>query len=201
MAEQHGLYGIIPADLQPAFASPVRGAAVQPKLCELLGVEALPTTASVLASWDETARSEGPEADGVSWVKGTFANSLGQRVPTVLVLPPVASATGCGVVCVPGTGGSAEQLADARIYPDDEPAGGHGVVLGWARELARRGFACVSITVFGCTARNGHISGLWDQQTKYLTAYGRPPMVGPSLLVARAHGIVFPLMSHILEYI
>ena len=175
-AASSGIYGIVPPGITPAFAEPVRGSAVRPKLRELLGVEHLPGPGGV--SLLETAR--GDEPDGVSWRKGTFENVLGDSVPAIVLLPTSSAAASPaaagpllpGVVCVPGTGGSAEETADARLgnVPDD------GQVLGWGRELARRGFAVVTLTVFGCTARNLGFPGRWDQQTKYLTSYGRPPM-------------------------
>ena len=172
-AASSGIYGIVPESITPAFAEPVRGSAVRPKLRELLGVEHLPGAGGV--SLLETAR--GDEPDGVSWRKGTFENVLGDSVPAIVLLPTSAAAAAAGpllpgVVCVPGTGGSAEETADARLnnVPDD------GQVLGWGRELVRRGFAVVTLTVFGCTARNLGFPGRWDQQTKYLTSYGRPPM-------------------------
>ena len=182
----HSLHGVIPAGLQPAFPAPVRGAAVRPKLRELLGVDALPNTAGeVTASWREAGRSDGPDADGVSWVRGSFVNSLGGLVPTVLLLPPSAAGAGAargswpGLVCVPDTSGSAERISDLRLTDDIGPVTGAPpfVLVGWARELARRGFACACVTIFGCTARHGHTAGLWDQQTKFLNSYGRPPMV------------------------
>ena len=71
-ATSSGIYGIVPESITPAFAEPVRGSAVRPKLRELLGVEHLPGAGGV--SLLETAR--GDEPDGVSWRKGTFENVL-----------------------------------------------------------------------------------------------------------------------------
>ena len=130
----------IPRDVTPAFASPVATGEVRPKLMELLGLESVPTEA------DFTAEPSEVEGD-VRLRRLRFANSMGETVPAVLCAPAEAEGPLPGVVCIPGTGGSAERIAGTlfnRANEPDEP------VLGWSRELARRGYR------HACGDRQGH---------------------------------------------
>ena len=164
------MYNIVPKGLQPAFPVPVRGEQVRAKLLELLGMDVVPGPANVdYATGDSQAA-----VDGVRWTKITYANSLGESVPAVLLMPADASNDDLpGVVCIPGTGGSAEEVADARF----EPTPPNGQVRGFGRELARRGYAVLAISIKGCYGRpRSRSPGYWEQEAKYLVAYGRPQM-------------------------
>lgn len=157
----------IPKDLTPALPSPVPADGVRPKLMELLGLESVP------AQTDFTAEPPVTE-DGVRLRRLRFENSLGETVPAVLCAPADADGPLPGVVCIPGTGGSADSITRALFdRPDvpDEP------VLGWSRELARRGFVTLSVTVKGTEARwpGGTAEG-WNTEGKLLAPYGRTQM-------------------------
>ena len=77
-----------------------------------------------------------------------------------------------GVVCVPGTGGSAQKIAHQQFYLEEDPP---GMLIGWARELARRGFATLAISPKGSVTRRPSIEH-WNLEGKLLTPYGRPQM-------------------------
>ena len=157
----------IPGDLTPSFASPVAGAEVRPKLMELLGLESVPTDTDFTAEPSEIE-------DGVRLQRLRFANSMGETVPAVLCAPVEADGPLPGVVCVPGTGGSAESITRALFNRPDEP---NEPVLGWSRELARRGFVTLAVTVKGTEARwpSGTADG-WNIEGKLLAPYGRAQM-------------------------
>ena len=155
----------IPRELTPAFPSPVAADGVRPKLMELLGLEAVP------AETDFTA--EPPEVeDGLRVRRLRFANSLGETVPAVLCAPAEGDGPLPGVVCLPGTGGTAESITRPLFDRPDRPG---EPVLGWARELARRGFVTLSATIKGTEARwpSGTAEG-WAIESKLLAPYGRP---------------------------
>ena len=163
---------LVPRGLRPAYDEPVRGGDVRPKLLELLGIEELPQTV-------EFELSEPTEEEGLQLRSVSYANSLGETVPGVLCVPGGAGPLP-GIVCIPGTGGSAEQLTDAGFRLEAGGGGSYRMLVGWARELARRGFATLSISVKGGAGRGapaGQPEGTpvveeWHQQTKMLAAYG-----------------------------
>lgn len=152
--------GLVPKGLRPTYPEPVTGDDVRRKLLELLGIEELPETV-------DFEMSEPTEDEGLQLRSVSYGNSLGETVPGVLCIPggdgPLP-----GVVCMPGTGGSAEQLTDADFGPE---GGGSYRLIGWARELARRGFVTLSISLKGCAGR-GATSDQWNFQTKLLAPYG-----------------------------
>ena len=159
---------IVPKDLKPAFPEPFRGDGVRPKLLEILGMDAVPGPADV----SFTAIDATDDREGIRRTKVTYRNSLGEDVPGIMMLPTVAPPDPLpGVVCIPGTGGSAEEVADS----DFEPTPPDGRVRGFGRELARRGYATMSISIKACLGRPG-LPGSWEQEAKYLEAYGRPQM-------------------------
>ena len=157
----------IPRDVTPAFASPVATGEVRPKLMELLGLEAVPTET------DFTAEPSEVEGD-VRLRRLCFANSMGETVPAVLCAPVEADRPLPGVVCIPGTGGSAERIAGPLFNRPGEP---DEPVLGWSRELARRGYVTLAVTVKGTEARwpSGTADG-WNIEGKLLAPYGRTQM-------------------------
>jgi len=137
---------------------------VHGRLMELLGLDGIP---------DEVACIQGARKitdDGLDVVSLRYENSLGESVPGILCAPrQEAQGTLAGVVCLPGTSGSAERLADAHFQPDQ-----HRLV-GWARELSRRGFATLSLSVKGCNPRCPD-RRQWLEEAKLLAPYGRTQM-------------------------
>ena len=159
---------VIPKEIAPAFPEPVRGENVRAKLLELLGLDKLPGPSDV----DFTVRETSVDEDGIRWTALTYRNSFGEGVPGIIMMPADTPARELpGVVCIPGTGGSAEEVADPRF----EPTPPDGEVRGFGRELARRGYAVMSISIRGCHGRP-RFPGRWEQEAKYLVVYGRPQM-------------------------
>ena len=157
---------VVPKDIRPAFPVHVPKDSVRSKLLELLGLDEIPEQV------DFTEGTTGEE-EGIRVTQLTYANSLNETVPGILMTPLNASEQKLpGVVCVPGTGGSAEKIADQRFYTaEDLP----GMLMGWARELARRGFATLAISPKGSVTRRPNIEH-WNLEGKLLAPYGRPQM-------------------------
>jgi dienelactone hydrolase len=165
--------------LPPVHPVDVPDEGVRDTLMELLGLTGLPERA-------EVESSEPHDEYGLRVVPFTFDNLLGETVSGRLCLPAAATPEQPvpGVVCLPGTSASAEELAEASFGPD--PARG-GRLIGWSRELARRGFATAAITLCGCTARQRRPED-WGLLTKRLAPLGRSPvgvMVDEGLRAAR----------------
>ena len=157
----------IPDDIRPAFPSAVPRDEVRSKLLELLGLEKVPD--EVAFDMEETEVD-----DAVRVLKVTYRNSLGETVPGVLCVPLHQAERGHpGVVCLPGTGGSAERVADRRFFRESERS---GPLIGWGRELARRGFATLAISVKGTEVRRGDGIEAWEREAKLLAPYGRTQM-------------------------
>jgi dienelactone hydrolase len=157
---------VIPKDLRPAFPVHVPKDAVRSKLLALLGLDAIPQEV------DFTERGT-QEEEGIRVTELTYANSIGETVPGVIMTPLNASGQKLpGIVCVPGTGGSAEKIAHQQFYLAEDPP---GMLIGWARELARRGFATLAISPKGSVTRRPDIEH-WNLEGKLLTPYGRPQM-------------------------
>ena len=157
----------IPRNITPAYPNPIRGQAIRPKVLELLGLGEFPAAVTFKKETSETT------SDGLLVTTLSFRNSLGETVPGVLITP-VGAATDslAGVVCMSGTGGDAARMTGARFYregADESP------LMGWARELARRGFATLSITLKGTVARR-RVFEDWDREARLLAPYGRPQM-------------------------
>ncbi len=151
---------LVPEGLRPSYPEPVTGDDIRPKLLELLGLEHLP--GSVDFELGESTEDEGLQFRSLSYV-----NSLGETVPGILCVPDGERPLP-GVVCMPGTGGSAEQLTDTKFGPEGE---GSYKLVGWARELSRRGFVTLSISLKGCAGR-GATPDDSNFQTKLLAPYG-----------------------------
>ena len=157
---------LIPKDLQPAFPVHVPKAAVRSKLLELLGLDEIPKEV-------DFAEGTTHEEDRIRVTQLRYKNSLDETVPGILMTPLNASSQKLpGVVCVPGTGGSAQKIAHQRFYLEENPP---GMLIGWARELARRGFATLAISPKGSVTRRPSIEH-WNLEGKLLTPYGRPQM-------------------------
>ena len=157
---------VIPKDIRPAFPVHVPKDAVRSKLLELLGLDEIPKEVNFTKGTTQ-------EEEDIRVTQLTYANSLGETVPGILMTPPNASSQKLpGVVCIPGTGGSAEMVADQQFYLAEDPP---GMLIGWARELARRGFATLAISPKGSVTRRPSIEH-WNLEGKLLTPYGRPQM-------------------------
>ncbi len=170
----------IPRDVQPAYPQDLTPEKTREKLLELLGVELPPSN----LEFDQ----EGPPettSDGLQITRLRYRNSLGEEVPGALVLPSDAASKSLpGIVCMSGTGGDVERLIEPR-FQRDQP--GQGPLRGWARELARRGFATLSITLRGTVTRRSSVSD-WERHIRFLIPYGRTimgVMVGEALRAAR----------------
>lgn len=157
----------IPPDIEAFSPQPIRGEGIRPKLMELLGLESLPTTVEVTR--DATVAGD----DGVDSTRISFLNSLGETVPGLLMVPRGAGPeTLPGIVCMPGTSGSVDQISDERLYRERD---GQGPLRGWARELARRGFATLAINEKGTVIRR-RVFEDWEREAKMLIPYGRTQM-------------------------
>ena len=155
----------IPQNLCPAYPAPVPRPEVRAKLYELLGLPPVP-------QWVDFEATPG-QADeaGLRIFHLTCRNSLDESVPGIALIPhsdtPLA-----GVVCLPGTSGHAARVTHPhfqRQHPN------RGPLLGWGRELARRGFATLSLTPKGTETRRTSID-VWHTENKLLAPYGRTQM-------------------------
>ena len=157
----------IPSDIEAFSSQPIRGEGIRPKLMELLGLETLPATVEITR--EETVQGE----DGIDSTRISFLNSLGETVPGLLMVPQGAGPeTLPGIVCMPGTSGSVDQISDHRLYRERD---GQGPLRGWARELARRGFATLAINLKGTVIRR-RVFEDWEREAKMLIPYGRTQM-------------------------
>ncbi len=155
----------IPRDIRPSFAVEVPRDGVAAKFRELIGLDEIP------AEVDFTVGSI-HEEDGLSFTQCSFANYLGETI-SATVLKPLDDGSGAlaGAVCMPGTSSSREQVIDKRMYrtkPPDE----HGPLLGWGRELAKRGYAVLSFSPKGTVVRRGTVAQ-WEEEAKLLAPYAR----------------------------
>ncbi len=72
-------------------------------------------------------------------------------VPAMVAKPVAPSQRLPAIICLPGTGGTRQQLTDARLRLSERPR------TGWARALARQGFLTISLDYRGSEARNQNI--------------------------------------------
>ncbi len=156
----------IPKDIRPSFPVEVPRSGVAPKFRELIGLDEVPAGADFTV---ESTREE----DGLSFTECKFPNYLGETI-SATVLKPLDGGTGAlpGAVCMPGTSGSREQVIDAQMYRT-KPPNEHGVLVGWGRELAKRGFAVLSFSPKGTVGRRGTVDR-WEEEAKLLAPYARP---------------------------
>jgi dienelactone hydrolase len=80
-----------------------------------------------------------------------FQADGGVWVPTMVVKPSSAAEKLPAIICLPGTGGTRQQLTDARLQLSERPR------TGWARALARQGFLTLSLDYRGSPAREQNI--------------------------------------------
>ncbi len=164
---------VIPKGIRPAFPAHVPKDAVRSKLLELLGLDEIPKEVDFSEGTTQVLDSQHGEEVRIRVTQLTYANSLGEAVPGFIMTPLNGSNKKLpGVVCIPGTGGSAEQIAHQQFYQAEDPP---GRLIGWACELARRGFATLAISPKGSVTRRPDIEH-WNLEGKLLTPYGRPQM-------------------------
>lgn len=160
-------------ELRPRYPVSIPPEKTGEKLLELFGMADIPKQIDFSMG---VTRVE----DGMRLTELAYVNSLEETVPAILIEPLDDPAEYLpGVVCVPGTGGSAKRMALARFYKDDpnDPP-----LYGWARELARRGYVTLAISPKGCHGR-GTDEMSWYIELKHLLAYGISQM---GLLVEEA---------------
>lgn len=154
-------------DTEPAFPQEASARNVRQKLLELLGLEPLPATIPV------TSKPAEQTADGLVQTRLSFPNVLGETVPAILLQPPdTTRRSHPGVVCMSGTGGNAERMTRTE-FRRAQPVGGS--LLGWARELTRRGFVTLSLTLKGTVERRLSVE-FWEKQDRILAPFGRTLM-------------------------
>lgn len=155
---------ILPPGIQPAYPSEVADADVRHKLIELLGLAEIPDRTDFTTSVVE-------ETDAIRATSLTYTNSLDDTVPGIL-LEPLSDPNGDrpGIVCVSGTGGSAERVAHPDFHQSPD-----GPLIGWGRELARRGFTTLAISAKGTEGRRKSAND-WALEHKHLSPYGRTQM-------------------------
>ena len=153
---------IIPKAIKPVFSQRVPREAVRAKIQELLGLEEVPANVDFALGEEEVV-------EGIGTTSLSFRNSLGETVPGLL-MKPLDGPARAGVVCIPGTSGTAERVAHQRFYREQV-----GPLYGWGRELVRRGFAALAISPKGCEARRKSPER-WATEHKLLAPYGRTQM-------------------------
>ena len=164
---------VIPKGIRPAFPVDVPKDSVRSKLLELLGLDEIPEAVAFSEGTTQVLDPRHGEEAGIRVTQLTYANSLGEAVPGFIMTPLNGSNQKLpGIVCIPGTGGSAEKIADQQFYQAEAPS---GMLIGWALELARRGFATLAISPKGSVTRRPDIEH-WNLEGKLLTPYGRPQM-------------------------
>ena len=114
---------------------------------------------------------EGLSIENLSW------RSLdGEIVPAFVIRPERTDGALPAIICLHGSGGSREAMVTPQFGPgewarpgDDRP---HTRMLGWARELARRGYVALAMTQRGLDARRPPI----NTQANVLLVQGRTAM-------------------------
>jgi dienelactone hydrolase len=139
------------------------------RFARLLGIPAAPPAVAVTV---HGARS----ADGLRVEELSWESLDGERVPAFLLRPETSSYPLPAVVCLHGSGGSRESMTAESfgpgpwLRPGDERE--HLRMLGWARELARRGYVVLALTQRGLDARRPPI----NQQANVMLVEGRTAM-------------------------
>ena len=92
----------------------------------------------------------------------TWDSSDNETVPAYLIRPAEASGRLPAVICLHGSSGSRESMTTQEFGPGQWTRPGrdspHTRMLGWARELARRGFIALAITQRGLDRREPPIN-------------------------------------------
>lgn len=106
----------------------------------------------------------------------TWESSDNEAVPAYLIRPAEASGRLPAVVCLHGSSGSRESMTTQEFGPGRWTRAGrespHTRMLGWARELARRGFIALAITQRGLDRRQPPI----NVQANAMLVQGRTAM-------------------------
>ena len=118
-----------------------------------------------------TTEAEGLRVEDLSW------SSLdGEHVRAFVVRPAAARDRLPAIVCLHGSGGSRDSLVTTEFghgsWTTPGRARSHTRMLGWARELARRGYLTLSITQRGLDSRTPPI----NQQANVMLVRGRTAM-------------------------
>lgn len=167
--------------ISPAPSQVVDDHQVRTVLTGLLGLD--PMADDVAYTVHQIAESD----EQMRIIHLSYENMLGERVPGTLIIPASSFPRPLpGVICLPGTGSHADDLIDRRY---ERSTDGHERLIGWARELSRRGFATLSITLRGCSIRNGG-STQWEKDARLLAPYGRTLMGVQVDEALRATGIL-----------
>ncbi|MBI1354060.1 MAG: hypothetical protein GC160_06920 [Acidobacteria bacterium] len=153
-----------------ATAQPTPFAAVvRQTFADLLKVPLAPPEVDVKVA--STKTEDGLVIEDLSW------ESLdGEIVPAYLIRPAQARGPLPAVICLHGSSGSRESMATATFGPGEWTTPGaaapHQRMLGWARELARRGYVALAITQRGLDRRGPAI----NTQANLLLIQGRTAM-------------------------
>jgi len=153
----------IPKGLKPAYQQYIAPENVREKLLEILGIEKLPKN----ISFDVNKPKEN---QGLIEYKVKYQNSLSEKIEAIVITPITnQSKSLAGIVCMGGTSATKESITDENFY---RPHAKKGQLFGWARELARLGYATISISLKGSVERRGTLSQ-WEQEAKLLSPLGR----------------------------
>ena len=100
----------------------------------------------------------------------------GERVPAYVVRPANADGRLPAIICLHGSSGSRDAMVTEEFGPGEWTRPGaerpHTRMLGWARELARRGFVALAMTQRGLDRRGPPI----NTQANVMLAEGRTAM-------------------------
>ncbi|HFB97697.1 MAG TPA: hypothetical protein ENJ62_01005 [Bryobacterales bacterium] len=154
----------------PAAAQPdARTYVARKSFADLLKIplEAPAVSVQVRRAWIE----DGVRIEDISW------ESLdGERVPAFVLKPENARGRLPAIVCLHGSGGSRESMTTAEFGRGSWTTPGrsrsHTRMLGWARELARRGYVALALTQRGLDRRKPPI----NQQANVMLVHGRTAM-------------------------
>lgn len=155
----------IPRSIETAFPIPTPSKDVPQRLRELIGLDKIPETVDFTIG-------EGKETRELREYRITFPNNLGEVISARFICPQTTQKPLAGVVCMNGTASHADHVAHERYHRIQPEA---GPLLGWGRELARRGYAILTFTPKGAEKRR-HTLELWEQEAKLLIPFGRHQM-------------------------
>ena len=136
---------------------------------DLLKIPLAPPAVQVTV--DASREEDGLRIEDVSWT------SLdGERVPARVIRPAAATQPLAAVICLHGSGGSRDSETTREFGDGDWTRPGqktpHKRFLGWARELARRGYLTISLTQRGLDTRRPDT----NDQAKAMLVNGRTLM-------------------------
>ncbi|WP_436934100.1 alpha/beta hydrolase family protein [Halovenus marina] len=150
-----------PNNIEPRAPQDVQDGEVRSKLRELLGVTDPP---------EDLRYSLGQERiqEDLQFEEIQFENSIGETVTGKLIVPQGKSnADKPAIVCTPGTSGNANRLTEETFRREED-----GPLRGWARELSRRGYVTLSLTLHLNKSRQGNGENYIERKTAFLAPYG-----------------------------